>query len=167
MISTISTNMGSATTSSVYVQKLNITASGTYNIHVSQSGPYWVDFNGLASATSANLNIYMYPDLYTSANSGSTVLFTAQSGSGNFVTYRTLVVSSAGEYFGTVATGIGTSSTTVSRNATRAQRSYGNSAVNPVVINRTFDGSVYLQNPSTPLVVTAFSYTGNQGTPIP
>jgi len=168
-VNTLSTNAGLTTTASAYVQKLDITATGTYNIHISQSGPYWVDCSGLASGTSANLNIYMWTDTLASlpANSGSTVMFSAAAGSGTYLTYRTIATGSV--QFWSATTTVGGTSTTISRNATLARRDFGSGVGNPNSVVKYADGSLVFTPPAgnNAFPTVLYSFTGNQGTPIP
>ena len=91
---------------------------------------------------------------------------TFNSGSGNAINYRTLVTgSSSTEYYQPVSN-IGGSTNGLGRNATRKTTAFGSAQVNPLVIMKMNDGTIYLGTVSTPIASLNLSATGNQGTPI-
>jgi hypothetical protein len=163
-VSTYSGLQASAFTT--YTQKLDATSAITYNLHVSQSGVHWVDATGLASGTTANVNIYMYPELLTGINTQAAIAFTYLSGSSNAIAFRTLTSASAGFEYYAPTVNIGASSTNVARQTNNSARYFGNSTANPTIMTKT-DDSVYLGGNLISIGAINYRFTGNQGTPIP
>jgi hypothetical protein len=169
-INVISNNLGAMTSPSLYTQKVTISTPGVYNVHISQSGPYWVDLTGVASGTSASVNIYMWADQLNTfgAYTGSSVMFSANSGSGNYVAYRTIVTgSSTTEYWGSGTT-IGNSSTTISRQGSQEQRNIGGVSGNPTSVVKYPDGTLMFMAPAGNVAFPSamYKFTGSNGTPI-
>ena len=152
---------------STYTQKLDITATGTYNIHVSQSGVYRVDAEGLASGTTANLNIYVYPDLMTTPGTQAAVLFTYLSGSGTAVGYRTILSASASTVVYNNGINFGSSTTNLTRQSNNSVRNWGSAATNPTIFTRAKDGTFYTSVSAQPIPSLVYFFIGSQGTPIP
>lgn len=149
-----------------YTQKLDITAVGTYAMSVSESGMHIVDLTGLATLTTANVNITLHPEAFTTVGQQAGILFTYLSGSSAACLYRTLVSASAGfgPYF-SPANAIGGVSTTLSRQTSSNRRDFGSAVQNPTIMTLTDDG-IYLGASSLPIPAVNNSYVGSQGTPI-
>ena len=161
---TYSTLQGGATTT--YAQKLNITTSATFSMHVSESGVHWVDALGLASPSTSNLNIYVYPDLLNTAGKQAAVLFTYTSGSGNAVQYRTIVTASASTSYYNSGLNLGSSTTNLARQANNSVRNFGNQSTNPTIFTRAEDDTFYLSVSGLPIPVLSYIFSGSQGTPL-
>jgi hypothetical protein len=167
-ISTLGYNLGAAYTASLYTQRLEITAAGTYSLDVSASGPHYIDCTGLASGTGASVNVYIWADAFASmsANEGAVVTSEAGVGSGTYITYRTIVTASAGTGYWSSATTIGGTNATISRNSTLPRRDWGGGSTNPWVISKTLSGDVVLSNTVSYQNTISYKFSGNQGTPI-
>lgn len=79
------------------VYTLIASASVTYNLHVTQSGPYFIDCTNIPNNTSCSVNFYVYPDLMPSgfvANINSLAPISTGSNSSIYINYRTIVSAS-------------------------------------------------------------------------
>ena len=148
-----------------YTQKLNITAVGTYAMAVSASGMHIVDLTGLASPTSASLNITLHPESFTTVGQQAGIVFTYSSGSGTAVAYRTLVSASAGYGYFSPNTGIGISTSTFIRQGGSNRRDFGSNTANPTIMTLTTDG-IYLGASALPINPVQNDFAGSHGTPL-
>ena len=169
-IDALSYYLGAATSPSLYRQKLTISSPGIYNLHVSESGPYWVDLRGLGSSGSGSVNVYMWADQLStfSANTGSVVVFTGQSGSGNYAAVRTIITGSNSTEYLTNNTTIGATSATLARTSNLERRETVSAAGNPTSAIKYADGSLVFNVPSgnSAFPSTLYKFTGSLGTPI-
>ena len=147
------------------VQTLDVNAGGVFNMHISESGLHKIDAFSIG-APSASVNIYFYPDLFTTSGSQAAVYATLNSGSGNGVVFRTLVSSSTSTYYAT-GTAIGTGNSQIARNSTKTLLQYANGATgNPVILSILEDGTKIFGALQNPIGSLNYSSTGDQGTPI-
>jgi hypothetical protein len=152
---------------SSYTYKLDANAAIVYNIHVSQSGCYWIDATNLASGTGCSVNTYFYPELLTNIGDLSFLMVTAGTGSAAAVSLRTVVSASAGYAYYSSATTLGTTTVTVTRNATLPVKSFGGNNNNPSVMSLNPDGIFFgAGGINNTFASTNYQYKGNQGTPI-
>jgi len=156
-----------APSQSTLTQQIFLTGSVTSSMSVSASGIHLVS----ADATgTGSLNITMYPDLLNNGDVAIIPLYIPSGSVGASIRFRTIVSSSNGiEYYhvgssiGTGAIGSGTT-----RSATVNYINYNNSLVNPTVMVKNLNGTVFMGAlGSAPFPgATMTSFIGNQGTPL-
>ena len=142
-----------------------ISSVGVYNIHVSQSGTYFINATGLATL-SASVNCYYYPELFPTSSMAILGIL-AGTGSSNVVAIRTLVsASSTYEWWNSNSSAIGTSNATLARNASRKTLHFAVTATAPTVMYKNSQGLVSLTPSSVyPGTLTnLYSHTGSEGT---
>jgi hypothetical protein len=150
------------------------TASVTQDIMISQSGIYDIDLVNMTAGLSCSVNFYYWLDLIPS-NSEAQLVINVPSGSGNAISYRTLVTcSNATEYFvagfATSVTLPGSNTSTILKNSSYPRRNYvgANTSVFHQVVNSPY--GIYLNRTftSNSNIDDTFYYkvTGSVGTPI-
>ena len=133
-------------------------------MHISASGLHKIDALTIG-ATSASVNIYVYPDSF-STGSQAAIFWTMNSGSGTGIVTRTLVSSSAGTYLAGGTT-IGTTSFTTGKNASLTNTNIGiGAANNPYIFTVMNDGTRVFGNAGLPSPTNNYLFSGNQGTPL-
>lgn len=146
------------------VQTLDVSAGGTFNLHISASGLHKITTPTLASATTASINLYFYPDSFAT-ESQAAVYAVFNSGSGNNQ-YRTIISSSVGTYFTPSATP-GTTTLAVTKGTSRVNTQIGQgNAGAPQIFTVFSDGSKVFGFSSIPMGANNFEFSGNQGTPL-
>jgi hypothetical protein len=147
------------------VQTLDVNAGGVFELHISASGLHKIDASSISTPT-ASLNIYWYPDSFTSGSQAAYWL-TLNSGSGTGVAIRSLISSSVGDYFAGSATP-GNTSFNTTRQSTGAIIIYAyGAAANPAIFTVMEDGRRIFGQIQTPLSqISNFTVSGNQGTPL-
>jgi hypothetical protein len=161
------------------VYTLVTSASTTYNVHVTQSGPYFIDCTNIPFNTSCSVNFYVYPDLMPSGFMANLNVYTPISTGSNssvYMNYRTIVSSSNSTlYYQQGSSTIGFSTQTNSRfpfNSKSTCVSIG-AGGSPGWFFKTPTNQAMLlffprqdvQNPQLNQV-SYFLFTGSQGTPI-
>ena len=162
------------------VYTLVTSASTTYNVHVTQSGPYFIDCSNIPINTSCSVNFYVYPDLMPSGFVANLNVYTPISTGSNsslFILYRTIVsASNSTSYYQQGSSPIGSSTQQISRFSFNSKPSWVSIGAggSPGWFFKTPSNQVILsqfprqdvQNPSL-TSIAYFLYTGSQGTPIP
>jgi len=139
---------------------------------ISQSGIYDIDLVNMTAGLSCSVNFYYWLDLIPS-NTEAQIMINIPSGSGNPMTYRTLVTcSNSTEYYvagfanSVILPGVNTG--TISKNANHSRRNYvgTNNGVFHQVVNSPY--GIYLDKSLSVLGEEYFYYrvTGSVGTPI-
>lgn len=146
-------------------QTLNVNAGGIFNLHISASGLHKIDASTIG-ATSASVNIYWYPDLFTTSGSQAATYVTLNSGSGAGVAQRA-IVSSSGSYYNSQTT-IGTTNSNVTRQTSNIMfQIAASAAANPSILTVLSDGTKIFGFSQNILSTTNnILLSGNQGTPI-
>jgi len=161
------------------VYTLVTSASTTYNVHVTQSGPYFIDCSNIPNNQSCSVNFYVYPDLMPSgfvANLNVYTPISTGSNSSNYMNYRTIVsASNSTSYYQQGSSPIGSSTSTNLRFTFNSKPSWVSigAAGNPGWFFKTPTNQAMLlffprqdvQNPQLNQV-SYFLFTGSQGTPI-
>ena len=147
-------------------QTLNVNAGGIFSLHVSASGLHKIDASTIG-ATSASVNIYWYPDLFTTSGSQAATYVTLNSGSGVGVVQRSIVSSSVGGYYNSQLT-IGTTNSNITRQASNIMfQVAAAAAANPSILTVMSDGTKVFGSSQNILSSTNnILLSGNQGTPI-
>jgi hypothetical protein len=146
-------------------QTLNVSAGGVFNLHISASGLHKIDASTIG-ATSASVNIYWYPDLFTTSGSQAATYVTLNSGSGVGVVQRS-IVSTSGSYYNSQLT-IGTTNSNITRQTSNIMfQVAASSAANPSMLTVMSDGTKIFGSSQNILSSTNnILLSGNQGTPI-
>jgi hypothetical protein len=161
------------------VYTLVTSASTTYNVHVTQSGPYFIDCTNIPNNTSCSVNFYVYPDLMPSgfvANLNTYVPISTGSNSSIYINFKTIVsASNSTSYYQQGSSPIGFSTTQFSRPAFNSKPSWVPIGANgsPGWFFKTPTNQIILsqfprqdvQNPQLSSV-SYFLFTGSNGTPI-
>ena len=162
------------------VYTLITSASTTYNVYVTQSGPYFIDCTNIPNNTSCSVNFYVYPDLMPSgfvANINSLAPISTGSNLA-YINYRTIVsASNSTSYYQQSSTTQGTNTVSVSKGfrSRIAWIPLGNennsnmgwffkTPANQVMLlakPSQLEGNLQIGS------VSYYLFTGSQGTPIP
>ena len=139
---------------------------------ISQSGVYNIDLVNMTAGLSCSVNFYYWLDLIPS-NSEAQIVINIPSGSGNPMTYKTLVTcSNATEYFvaGFINSVVlpGLNSGAITKNASHSRRNYAgtNNGVFHQAVNSPY--GIYLDKTLSVLGEEYLYYrvTGSVGTPL-
>lgn len=162
------------------VYTLVASESTTYNIHVTQSGPYFIDCTNIPINKSCSVNFYVYPDLISSefvANINSLAPISPSNNS-NYINYRTIVsASNSTSYYQQSSTSLGRITATIARGFR------SNIAWIPLGNDNNSNMGWFFKTPANQIMLLAkpsqlegnlqigsvsyYLFTGSQGTPIP